>query len=606
MDYPPISDYGIIGNLKTVALVGKGGAIDFLCLPQFDSPSVFAALLDKSKGGHFSVCPQFDHTRYKQLYLPNTNVLLTRFLSSQGMVEITDFMPVLDKDDPDCILIRLVTCIRGEANLKMECVPRFNYARSAHTIKHRDGEQYTFYCERAQDPILSFYSTRPLDIAGKNLEATFLLREKETACFVLETGTSYPNSHYGQTHALQAYADWHLRKTIDYWKSWIAQSTYQGEWLEMVRRSALTLKLLTSQKWGSTVAAPTFGLPEAPGGERNWDYRYTWIRDAAFTMYAFLRLGFKEESREFMHWIWKQFQLNIDGQNNLQLLYALDGRKELPEEELSHLEGYQKSKPVRIGNDAYRQIQLDIFGELLDSIYLHDKYVSPMIFDFWEQLITQVDFVCDHWQEKDHGIWEIRSEKQEFIYSRIMCWVAVDRAIRLAEKRSLPYPFGRWRAVRDEIYRDVYYNFWNEQKQSFVQYKGSDIIDASVLIMPLVRYISPYDPRWQATLKAVEKELVSDTLVYRYDTRYAADGLGSQEGTFSICSFWYVECLARGGELHKAQLYFEKMIGYASPLGLFAEQISLEGEQIGNYPQAFTHLSLISAAFALNKLLKEK
>lgn len=371
----------------------------------------------------------------------------------------------------------------------------------------------------------------------------------------------------------------------------------------MMHRSALTLKLLTSYHHGSTVAAATFGLPELVGGQRNWDYRYTWIRDAAFTMYAFIRLGFTYEAGQFMKWIRSQFEKNIDQNTNLQLMYSIDGQSELEEQELDHLEGYRQSRPVRIGNGAYQQLQLDIYGELMDSIYLYDKYGEPTTYDFWEKLVPQIDYVCDNWEKEDHGIWEIRSQSREFIYSRVMCWVAVDRAVRLAEKRSFPYPFEKWRKTRDEIYKDIYQNFWNEEKQSFVQSKGSDMVDASVLLMPLVRIISPYDPRWQATLKAVEKELVTDTLVYRYNTETYQDGIDGSEGTFSMCSYWYVECLARGGQIEKARLYFEKMLGYGNHLGLFAEQIGLRGEQLGNYPQAFTHLALISAAFALNREL---
>jgi GH15 family glucan-1,4-alpha-glucosidase len=598
--YQPIENYGIIGNQHTVALVGLNGSVDFMCFPRFDSPSIFGALLDSKKGGEFSIQPQLKNQDYNQQYLPDTNILLTRFLAYDGMVEITDFMPVKEKEH-NCTLIRKVTAIRGKVDIRMKCSPRFNYARDEHESQQINPHEITFSGRKWG---LRLLSEKKMEIEEGDAVAHFTLKEKETINFVLEA-VSEKGEKEDYKENLEAYVSSTFTETVNYWKSWIGKSSYRGMWMEMMHRSALTLKLLTSYHFGSPVAAPTFGLPELVGGDRNWDYRYTWIRDAAFTMYAFIRLGFTYEAGQFMKWIRTQFEKNVDQSSNLQLMYSVDGNSELDETVLDHLEGYRQSSPVRIGNDAYQQLQLDIYGELMDSIYLYDKYGEPITYDFWEKLTGQIDYVCKNWHRKDHGIWEIRSEKQEFIYSRVMCWVAVDRAVRLAEKRSFPYPLEYWRNTRDDIYRDIYYNFWNEDKQSFVQHKGSDVIDASVLLMPLVRFISPYDPRWQATMKVVEQELVTDTLVYRYNSKKYKDGLDGSEGTFSMCSFWYVECLARGGELEKARLFFEKMLGYSSHLGLFAEQIGLRGEQLGNYPQAFTHLGLISAAFALNRALKE-
>ncbi|MEK6478265.1 glycoside hydrolase family 15 protein [Catalinimonas sp. 4WD22] len=595
-DYLPIDHYGIIGNQHTVALVGNNGSIDFMCFPRFDSPSIFASILDSEKGGKFSIQAQMEDEDYKQQYLPDTNVLLTRFLAYEGMVEITDFMPVKEMEH-NCTLVRKVTVIRGEVDIKMNCAPRFNYAQDEHKGQQINNREITFGSTHWNIRLLADVDMK---LENGDAWANFTLKEKESVSFILEA-ISEEGDKEDEKRSVEHYVNKTFQETNNFWKNWVAQSNYQGMWKDMMNRSALTLKLLTSYQFGSPVAAPTFGLPERVGGERNWDYRYTWIRDAAFTMYAFIRLGFTYEAGEFMKWIRTQFEKNVDKPNNLQLMYSIDGESDLHETELDHLEGYKKSKPVRIGNDAYNQLQLDIYGELMDSIYLYDKYGEPITYDFWEKLTHQIDFVCDNWHKKDHGIWEIRSETQEFIYSRVMCWVAVDRAVRLAEKRSFPYPWERWRKVRDEIYHDIYDNFWNEGLQSFVQHKGSDVIDASVLLMPLVRFISPYDPRWISTLKVVEKELVTDTLVYRYNNQLFEDGLEGTEGTFSMCSFWYVECLARGGQLEKARLFFEKMLGYGNHLGLFAEQIGLRGEQLGNYPQAFTHLGLISAAFALNR-----
>ncbi|MDF9798426.1 GH15 family glucan-1,4-alpha-glucosidase [Catalinimonas alkaloidigena] len=595
-DYMPIDHYGIIGNQHTVALVGNNGSIDFMCFPRFDSPSIFASILDSEKGGHFSIQAQMEDEDFKQQYLPDTNVLLTRFLAYEGMVEITDFMPVKEMEH-NCTLVRKVTVIRGEVDIKMDCAPRFNYAQNKHKAKQHNKREISFSSTHWNIRLLADVDMK---LENGDAQADFTLKEKESVSFILEA-MSEEGDKEDEKRSVEHYVDKTFQETNNFWKNWVAKSNYRGMWKDMMNRSALTLKLLTSYQFGAPVAAPTFGLPERVGGERNWDYRYTWIRDAAFTMYAFIRMGFTYEAGEFMKWIRTQFEKNVDNPNNLQLMYSVDGESDLHETELNHLEGYKQSKPVRVGNGAYNQLQLDIYGELMDSIYLYDKYGEPITYDFWERLTHQINFVCDHWQKKDHGIWEIRSETQEFIYSRVMCWVAVDRAVRLAEKRSFPYPWKRWRKVRDEIYHDIYNNFWNEGLQSFVQHKGSEVVDASVLLMPLVRFISPYDPRWVSTLEVVEKELVTDTLVYRYNNQVFADGLEGSEGTFSMCSFWYVECLARGGQLEKARLFFEKMLGYGNHLGLFAEQIGLRGEQLGNFPQAFTHLGLISAAFALNR-----
>ena len=599
--YPPIGNYGVIGNLHTVALVGKHGSIDFMCFPRFDSPSIFAALLDHKKGGHFCITPQLHDVDYKQQYLPDTNILLTRFLAIEGMVEITDFMPAKN-EDRECALIRKVTVIRGEVDFDMQCNPEFDYARASHQIEQHNEGEITFKSQGEDQTFIKLVSNTTLTIKGKDAVAHFTLGEGESVCFAMFAIKDSQDT-IDDLYPLEEYVNINFNETLNYWKRWIAGSSFKGKRETIVDRSALTLKLLTSKQFGSPVAAATFGLPEKVGGTRNWDYRYTWIRDAAFTMYAFIRLGLTNEAGEFMKWIRQQFEKNIEQNSDLQLMYSISGETDLTETELDHLEGYRGSKPVRIGNDAHGQLQLDIYGELMDSIYLYDKYGEPITYDFWEKLSGIIDYVCENWQRPDHGIWEIRSQKQEFIYSRFMCWVAVDRAIRLAEKRSFSYDWNKWRKTRGDIFHDVYYNFWDEELQTFVQYKGSKSVDAATLLMPLVRFISPYDPRWIATLRAIEKELVTDTLVYRYNNDNAHDGIEGDEGTFTMCSFWYVECLCRGGEVEKARLYFEKMLGYGNHLGLFAEEIGLRGEQLGNFPQAFTHLGLISAAFALNREL---
>jgi GH15 family glucan-1,4-alpha-glucosidase len=479
MSYPPIEDFGIIGNLRTAALVGIDGSIDFLCFPEFDSPSVFAALLDQDNGGRFRISPAAEGARRKQLYLPETNILLTRFLSGEGVLEISDFMPVgsADKHDADCI-VRRVKTVRGKVRCRMVCEPRFDYARAAHRTEVR--EQRALFESRGRDGLgLRLSSTVPLRADGAAAVAEFTLEAGHTAVFILERARQGREAAGVAREQVSAV----FKQTANFWRSWIRRSTYQGRWREMVHRSALTLKLLSSAEHGSLVAAPTFGLPEEIGGERNWDYRFTWIRDASFTLYGLIRLGYTEEASAFMRWIEQRCaDPNPDG--SLQIMYGLDGRRDLAEETLAHLAGYRGSRPVRVGNAAKSQLQLDIYGELMDSVYLYNKYGEPISYDLWRNLVRLVDWVCDHWREKDEGIWEVRGGRQEFLFSRLMCWVAMDRAIRLAGKRSFPAPLDRWYAVRDEIYGVIMNDFWDPQRRVFVQHRGSRTLDASTLLDP--------------------------------------------------------------------------------------------------------------------------
>lgn len=598
MGYQPIENYGIIGDLNTVALIGLNGSIDFMCLPNFDSPTIFAALLDDKKGGSFSIRPVFQDMSTKQLYLPDTNVLLTRFLSEEGVGEITDFMPV-EEVTKGKELIRRVTTIRGEVNYKMCCQPRFNYGRSDYDIKKVSDNEFILSSKGNDNTRIRLKSSVALKEEHGSIIAEFKLAPNEICDFLLEYIDKNDKS---EEEDFKSFVTKSLFETVNYWKDWVAQSNYNGRWMEVVNRSALVLKLLSSHQYGSIIAAPTFSIPESIGAKRNWDYRYTWIRDASFTVYTLLRLGYGKEAGNFINWVEKRCK-DIKENTRLGIMYSINGERQVQEKILDNFEGYKKSEPVRIGNDAYRQLQLDIYGELMDAVYLYNKYEERISHDFWKDIEKQIDWLVEHWKEPDEGIWEVRGGKKSFLYSRLQCWVAFDRAIKLAEARSFPYKTS-WREQRNAIFDSIYNDFWDEGKQAFMQYPGSTTVDASALLMPLIRFISPKDPKWLSTLQRIEKELVSDSLVYRYRPDLAApDGFVSHEGTFTMCTFWYVECLSRSGQLEKARLYFEKMLGYANHLGLYSEQLGFRGEHLGNFPQAFSHLGLISAAFNLNKQL---
>jgi GH15 family glucan-1,4-alpha-glucosidase len=599
-EYQPIENYGIIGDLATAALVSLSGSIDFMCFPRFDSPTIFAALLDTNRGGYFCIAPVTGKFRNRQRYFPDTNILNTRSMGEAGIADVSDFMAKHD-DHHHRSLVRRVKVIRGEIEFQMICAPKFDYGRMDHTIE-RKSHRLIFIPAKKGQPALQLRSSVPLKTKNGEARARFKLKEGDIAFFVLEeakSGEDSPSAH-------KDYISEAFKETMNFWLTWIARSKYRGRWREMVNRSALALKLLTSEADGSIVAAPTFGLPETIGGERNWDYRYTWIRDTSFTLYALMRLGYTEEAQAFMLWMEKRCQEQKPG-HPLQVVYRLDGSHELPEQVLKSFEGYEKSKPIRIGNAAAKQLQLDIYGELMDSIYIYNRHGQPISYDFWMDLTALVEWVCKNWRRPDDGIWEVRGGARPFLYSRAMCWLAIDRAMKIAQQRSYPAPLVHWLRTRNEIYRSIYVDFWNPKLKSFVQYKGSKTVDASCLLLPMVKFISPLDPRWASTLEAIKKDLVQDSLVYRYlPGKAAPDGFNGNEGTFSMCSFWYVECLARANDLRQARFIFEKALSYANHLGLYAEQLGPCGEHLGNFPQALTHIALISAAWNLNERLNEQ
>ncbi|WP_267849121.1 glycoside hydrolase family 15 protein [Robbsia betulipollinis] len=614
-DASAIGKHGVIGNMRTVALVNTAAAVDFMCFPAFDSPTIFAAQLDPERGGAFSITPELTDARVKQVYVPDTNVLLTRFMSVEGVVEITDFMPITRtaENDPNR-LIRLITVVRGTVGLVVRCAPRFDYARTPHQARMLGARSVAFTPDRAAaaardaptaaaapavQPVMQLFASVALTLEAGDAVARFTLGHKESATFILGPGAAGEDLCAPSEAALDT--DPCLNATIAHWREWSARSTYRGRYREMVNRSALLLKLLSSREHGAIIAAPTFGLPETADGARRWDYRYVWIRDAAFSVYALLRLGHVDEASAFVAWTGRRTEdPAFDGRINL--VYAIDGECPATEVALPSLADGHARQPPLIGNAAATQLQFDIYGALMDAVYLYNKYGTATSYKGWQHIVKIVDYVAAHWREPDAGIWEFRDAQRELLHSRLMCWVSIDRALRLAGKRSLPCPTERWTQVRSEIHQDIFDHFWNEDLQAFVQSKGSDRLDAAALMMPLVKFIAPKDPRWLSTLEAIGRHLVDDPLVYRYPPD-GKDGLDGEEGSFTACSFWYAEALVRAGRVDEGRLVFEKMLGYANHLGLYSEEISAAGDPLGNFPQGLPHLALISAAYKLDKVL---
>jgi GH15 family glucan-1,4-alpha-glucosidase len=597
--YPPIAEHGLIGDLQTAALVTTDGTIDWWCCPRFDSPSVFASLLDHDNGGRFRIGPEGDDYVARQLYFPDTAILITRFMTPDGVGEVIDFMPV---EDPQRAsdrhrLVRVVRCVRGEMRFVFECAPRFDYGRQPHELELTD-EGAVFRTPTLQ---LTLHGAghRAMRRHGDDLRGALTVRAGQAGGLVLESAAQGPPQRTVPEELLESFTE-----TARFWRGWLARSSYRGRWREQVDRSAITLKLLTYAPTGALVAAPTAGLPELVGGERNWDYRFTWVRDGSFSIHALLGLGFTEEAEAFLRWLGDRAAEQAgEASGPLKIMYRIDGSADLAEETLDHWEGYGGSKPVRIGNGAADQLQLDIYGELLDSIYLADRHGLRVGHPGWVKLSELADWLCQHWDQPDEGVWETRGGRQNFTYGRLMCWVALDRMVRLARDHGRPADLGRWIEERDRIYTQIMERGWNPERGAFTQHDQTEVLDASLLMMPLVGFVAPSDPLWLSTLEAMDGELVSDSLVYRYDPSASPDGLLGEEGTFSICTFWYVDALARSGRLEQARLTLEKMFTYANHLGLYAEEIGQTGEQLGNFPQAFTHLSLINAAITLDHQL---
>ncbi|KLU84154.1 glycosyl hydrolase [Magnaporthiopsis poae ATCC 64411] len=656
--YLPIENYGIIGNMRTCALAGMDGSIDFMCWPDFDSPSVFCRLLDKDKGGHFSIAPPADVScTTKQQYLPSSNILQTRYIHESGVVDLVDFFPrprqsaVITKGPkqnafremtkvPDELkkwLVRRVECIRGHLALDIEVFPAFGYAKEPHIteiVEPAQGEQckdlksktVTFHSKdlklqldvtldcgdntsASTYPVVRFKKVKRPGMLGEGVIACINIQEGQAASFVLRE--DIPN--HVTEHITTAVLDAQQHSTQSYWYNWISKSKYKGRWREVVSRSLMILKLLTYEPTGAIVAAPTFSIPEDIGGVRNWDYRFSWVRDSSFTIYILLRLGFKEEADAYMDFISERILKSRAPDGGLPIMFTIRGETEIPELELGHLDGYRGSKPVRIGNGAAFHHQFDIYGELMDAIYLNNKYGKPVTWDQWVSVRQLLDYVLTIMNEPDMSIWEVRNNKQNFVYSKVMLWVAFDRGLRLSEKRNLPCPNrAKWLEARDNLYEEIMEKGYNKEMKCFVQsYENNTILDSSILIAPLVFFIAPSDPRFLNTMDRIllppdKGGLTSTGLVYRYDTELSDDGVGGREGAFSMCTFWLVEAMTRAGVyepkyLVRAINLFENMLSFSNHLCMFSEEIARSGEQLGNTPQAFSHLALISAAFNLDR-----
>ncbi|GAA2975027.1 glycoside hydrolase family 15 protein [Kitasatospora sp. NPDC006786] len=597
--YPPIADHGLVGDLQTAALVSSQGVVDWFAAPRFDSPSIFAALLDHDRGGYFLFAPEETEVTYKQLYYPDTAVLVTRFMSPDGVGEVVDCMPPdrTGKPTDRHTLIRVVRAVRGTVRFVLDCRPRFDYGRATHVLDLQ-GETAVF---RAPELAGYLQSTFPVERNGDDVRGEVTLNAGQLA------GAAFtvcgPDGAPPAPITVEELND-QLFDIGNFWQGWLRTSTYRGRWPNMVNRSAITLKLLTYHPTGAPVAAATMGLPEQVGGERNWDYRYTWVRDGSLSVRALLDLGFVEEATRFTHWLRDRLaeRASSDGER-LQIMYRVDGDPDIPEVILDHFEGYRGSAPVRAGNAAMDQLQLDIYGEALYALAEGGTVGQQTGYHGWKALAATLDWLADSWDRPDEGIWETRGGRKDFTYSRVMCWAAFDVGLRLATEFSRPADLARWTTARNAILEQVMTRGWSDKEQALVQHYDGDVLDASLLLIPRVRFLAPKGPGWLSTLDAIDRKLVSDSLVYRYDPAASPDGLRGSEGTFSLCTFLYVDAMARAGRTEQGRYAFEKMQTYANHVGLFAEEVGPRGEQLGNFPQAFTHLSLIMAATTLDEAL---
>lgn len=616
--YESIRDYGIIGDCHTAALVSRYGSIDWYCPTRFDAPAVFCRLLDATKGGYFMVAPAGEFHAERQ-YVHNTNILQTVFTTSQGKVRITDFMPVHERTvarrgydvGTSRRILRLVEALSGEVQVEVCFRPTFNYAQGKTIVRTEKGmalahENVSFLSLACPDFELDFQANGDGELCSH-----LALRQGDRRWLVL-TDADDPDRVLELPTAAQC--EQQLLRTQHYWEKWASQCTYHGPYRKEVLRGTLTLKLLTYEPTGAIIAAPTTSLPEEIGGARNWDYRYSWVRDSALILYALMNVGYREEAADFFEWL--QETHHNDPGPDLQVLYGIDGRRELPETTLDHLEGYECSRPVRVGNAAAKQLQLDIYGEVLTAAYLYftsrigrreeDKSQlssrERLLKRDWPLLRGLVDRTIQRWQESDDGIWEVRGGPQPFLYSRLMCWAALDRGIRLAKEHSLKASLNRWESAREAIRQAVLNDGFNRDVGAFTQAFGSSALDASALLIPRTGFLPTTDARVQSTIESIKSRLANNGLVYRYRSQ---DGLSGSEGVFISCTFWLIDALALSGRLDEAHDLFERVSGYANDLGLLSEECDPSGDKLlGNFPQGFTHMASINAAINLAKATK--
>lgn len=603
--FPPIADYGFLSDCQFTCLVAPSGNVEWMCLPRPDSPSVFGAMLDRAAGS-FRLGPDEVNIPAGRRYLPGTMILETTWQTPTGWLVVHDLLgvgPWYQDDsrsrshrrtptdhDSEHQLLRLVTCVHGQVDLSMDCEPVFDYGRCAGEWEYLGPGYGEAGCRPGgaadgEGLYLRLRTDLRVGFEGRRAHARTLLKEGEQAYVALSWDDHPLPATYEEAHAA-------LSRTAEFWRLWLRRGDFPDHpWRVYLQRSALTLKGLTYAPTGALLAAATTSLPETPGGERNWDYRYSWVRDATFTLWGLYTLGFDYEANDFFYFIADVCEHDAD----LQVMYGVGGERELTESRLDHLSGYEGAAPVRVGNDAYLQRQHDVWGAVLDSVYLHSRSRDHVPERVWPILVRQVETALAHWREPDRGIWEVRGEPRHFTSSKMMCWVAADRGARLALARQDVVNHARWSAAAEEIKADIC-EHGLDGRGVFTQHYGSDALDASLLLMPLVRFLPADDPRVRATVLAVADELSVDGLVLRYRAEITDDGLRGAEGTFTICSFWLVSALVEVGEVTRAHRLCERLLGYASSLNLYAEEIDPEtGRHLGNFPQAFTHLALINA-----------
>ncbi|HUB75220.1 MAG TPA: glycoside hydrolase family 15 protein [Solirubrobacteraceae bacterium] len=601
--FPPIADYAFLSDCHTCALLASDGSIEWMCLPHFDSPSVFGAMLDRGAGS-WRVGPYGTYVPAGRRYLPGTNVVETTWMTPQGWLRVLEALtigawhdnkhgsshtrPPTDYD-ADHLLVRLVECIQGQVQVEIVCEPMLDYGANAASWNVVDGGEEGVCMLDATDEVTAFrlFSDVRMGLEGNRAHGRHTMQEGEKRFCALSW-----TEGLGGPHTVEQ-AEEHMQRTAHFWRTWLAEGSYPDHpWRFQLQRSALTLKGLTFMPTGALVAAATTSLPETPRGERNWDYRYCWMRDASFTLWGLHALGLNWEADDFVQYV-ADMERNADG--SLQIMYGIKGQKDLTESTLDHLKGYEGARPVRIGNGAFNQRQNDVYGAVLDSVYLHSKKRDHIPERLWPVLADQVRCASEVWRQPDQGIWEARGEPRHYVSSKLMCWVAMDRGARLAERRGHEEDAKRWQQLADEIRADIL-EHGVDGRGVFRQHYETDALDASTLLVGLLRFLPPDDERVRATVCAIRDELTDGGLVLRYRTEETDDGLHGEEGTFLICSFWLVSALAEIGEHRQAEHLCERLLSYASPLGLYGEELEASsGRHLGNYPQAFTHLALINA-----------